>query len=284
MEEEHVKETKWRRAKKCQNPLRPNCSNPAFVYVDYKGRMIIPVCQRCEKELTELDLDRFNALRLRPLLLRDAEKVVEEANRKFGTHFTIIGGLAERGFTFHDVDVAGEDKYVLPKEINAAIYISQKLKIHMDIIPYSLGGIWHVNWHTRRIRRHEFDFDPLECKPYWCNLFHRSVSLFDCDACPKGDGPCPFWTERVVRREGAIKNGKSTQGAEADCIVLSAEKERGIPQDESTPRAQKRGMNREAAGKASPAYYRHTGDPHGVEQEENTSPLPIGPKRPGADI
>ena len=128
---------------------------------------------------------------------KEALTVVEEANQKFGTHFAITGGLAERGYTYNDVDLFGEDRWVLGKEIAAAIYISRKLKIHMDVIPFKLGEIWHVNGHTRRICRHEFDF-PEEPKSYWCSLFHVSVSLLRCDACPRGDGPCPFWTERVL--------------------------------------------------------------------------------------
>jgi len=168
----------------------------------FKGRML-PVCQHCENEIAECDLDGFNALRLQPLLLEDAKKAVKEATQVFGTRLAITGGIEERGYTFHDVDVHNYEKYVSSRDLDAATYISRRLKILVDVIPNSLGGIWHVNGHTRRICRHEFDFDPLIDKPYWCSLFHRSVSLLDCDACPKGDGPCPFWTEKteVERKE-----------------------------------------------------------------------------------
>ena len=137
----------------------------------------------------------FDTARKDPLTLDEVIEVVEEANKIFGTDLTVIGGLRKRGYTYNDVDLFGEDRWVLGKEIAAAMYISRKLKMHVDVIPFKMGEIWYVNWHTRRVCRHEFDF-PEEPKSYWCNLFHTSVSLLRCDACPRGDGPCPFWTER----------------------------------------------------------------------------------------
>jgi len=139
----------------------------------------------------------FETGRKEALTIDEAIKAVEEANKIFGADLTIIGGLEKRGYTYNDIDLFGEDRWVLGKEIAAAIYVSRKVKIHLDTIPFKLGEIWHVNWHTRRVCRHEFDY-PEEPKSYWCSLFHVSVSLLRCDACPKGDGPCPFWTEKVI--------------------------------------------------------------------------------------